>query len=118
MVDRLKIRKHLFGFDESFEWNAIAQREELVPHCPEVGVFVCGLDGFLQFPFRHLDDGAIFRSHDRRGAISYQTFFPQSRNARPHKIEKLSLFSRLGPIRNDNADSSHLIYHSSPLNRW
>src|SRR5439155_8843921 len=113
--DRLKAGEHFFGFSESFQWNAIADREELVPHREHVWILVRGIDRFVRFPFRHFDDRAVARPHHRCLAIRHQIFVAQSRHATAHKLEQLLFFSRFRSIGDDDNYAFHKIDVDSNL---
>src|SRR5207302_5782361 len=110
LSERFEASEHFFGFSESFQWNAIADCKELVPHREHVWIFVRSSDRFVRFPFRHFDDRAVARPHDRWLPIGHQTFIAQSRHATPHELEQVLFFSRLRSIRHDhNYAVIHLI---------
>src|SRR6267143_178048 len=44
---RFEASEHFFGFGQSFQRDATADREELVPHCEHVWIFVRGIDRFV-----------------------------------------------------------------------
>ena len=44
-------------------------------------------DRFVRFPFRDLDDGAVFRPHHHRHAIGHEIFLAQGRHAAAHDFQ-------------------------------
>src|SRR5205823_639341 len=113
--DRLKTGEHFLGFSESFQRNAIADCEKLIPHREDVWVLVRSIDHFVRFPFRHFDDRAVACAHDRWDAIGHETFVAQSRHATAHKLEQLLFFSRFRSIGDDDNYAFHKIDVDSNL---
>src|SRR4051812_32396862 len=91
--DWFEAGEHRLRFWDCFERNAVADREELVPHREDSRIFVRLFDRLLRFPFRNFDDRAILRANDDRHAIGHEIFLAQSRNAPADQFEQFSFLS-------------------------
>ena len=79
-----KTGKQVVCFCQSIERDAVTNREELIPHRKDVGIFVRSINRVFGFPFRDFNDGAVTCAYDRGNAIRHEPFLSESRNTTTH----------------------------------